>query len=47
MNEEIVCPVCAKPNEIPKMGSFLVCENCGVPLNINSDGTVTEAYLDE
>lgn len=49
MNNEIICPSCATPIQIPSKYEldFLVCPNCGVPLDINDEGTVKESYLGE
>lgn len=49
MNDELICPSCATPIEVPKKfaGTFLVCPNCGVPLDIQDDGTMKESYLGE
>lgn len=47
MDNEIICPSCAIPIQVPSdwTGAFLVCPHCGVPIDIADDGTIRESYL--
>lgn len=49
MNNEIICPGCASPVEIPDgyPRDFQICPNCGLTIDINDDGTTKETYLSE